>query len=209
MLRVAGRRCVVVGGGAVGARRAATLVAGGAEVVVIAPDLHEKLDGLLIERAERGYEAGDVDGAFLVVVATDDPAVNQRVADDADHEGCLVNRADEAGAGDLTIMGHDRRGPLTIALDTGHSSAAAGRRIRAALLEALDDDWITLLSEARPWRAKLQRDVHDPATRRQRLVRLTDDAALQTLKQHGHAALKTHLQHVAAGTLQDQSRTQE
>lgn len=208
MLNLRGRRCVVIGGGAVAARRAASLVACGAQVVVVAPAMDEKLDALLIERAERGYEPGDLDGAFLVVIATDDAGVNQQVADDAADLDVLINRADDAqasgvGASDFTVMAHDRRGPLTVAVDTGHTSAAAAKKIRAELLDALDDDWITLLTEARPWRVNIQRSAPDPATRAHRLRRLADDTAMQTLKQHGVSALRAHLQAVAEGRAND------
>lgn len=203
MLRLRGQRCVVVGGGAVAARRAASLVACGAQVVVVAPAMDPKLDELLIERAERGYEAGDLDGAFLVVIATDNPAVNQRVADEAAEAGVLINRADNAGAGDLTVMAHDRRGPLTLAVDTGQTSAAAAKAIRAELLEALDDDWITLLTEARPWRAKIQSSVPDDSERARRLRQLADDTAMQTLKHQGVSALRARLQAVAEGRADD------
>lgn len=224
MLNLRGRRCVVVGGGAVASRRAASLVGCGAQVVVVAPAMDEKLDALLIERAERGYEAGDLDGAFLVVIATDQPAVNQHVADDADELGVLINRADDAEAGDLTVMAHDRRGPLTVAVDTAHTSASAAKQIRAELLEALDDDWVTLLAEARPWRANIQRqktpEFSEPpensktlesspsefaAARAARLRRLVDAAAMQVLKQHGVSALRTHLQAVADGRTDGES----
>ncbi|MEM9418881.1 MAG: bifunctional precorrin-2 dehydrogenase/sirohydrochlorin ferrochelatase [Planctomycetota bacterium] len=203
MLRVQGQRCVVVGGGAVAARRAASLVAYGAEVVVVAPAMDPKLDELLIERAERGYEAGDLDGAFLVVIATDNAEVNQQVADDAAEAGVLINRTDDAGAGDLTVMAHERQGPLTVAVDTGNTSAAATKAIRAELLEALDDDWITLLTEARPWRARIQASVPEDAERAQRLRRLADDTAMQTLKQQGVSALRARLQAVAEGRADD------
>ncbi len=210
MLNLRGRRCVVVGGGAVAARRAALRVACGAQVLVVAPAMDEKLDTLLIERAERGYEPGDLDDAFLVVIATDNAAVNQQVADDADEAGVLVNRADDAEAGDLTVMAHDRRGPLTVAVDTAHTSASAAQQIRAQLLDALDDDWVTLLTEARPWRAKIQTPKrHAPdlsaSDRTARLRRLVDGAAMQTLKAQGVSALRTHLQAVAEGRADDDS----
>lgn len=209
MLSLRGRRCVVVGGGAVAARRAASLVACGAQVVVVAPEMDEKLDALLIERAERGYAAGDLDGVFLVVIATDRSEVNQRVADDADELGVLINRADDAEAGDITVMAHDRRGPLTVAVDTAHTSASAAKQIRSELLDALDDDWVTLLTEARPWRANIQRSSGNSpeasAARAARLRRLVDDTAMQTLKQHGVSALRTHLQAVAEGRADDDS----
>lgn len=203
MLQVAGRRCVVVGGGAVAARRAASLVAGGAQVVVVAPEMHDKLDDLLIERRERGYQTDDLDGAFLVVIATDRAEVNHRVAEDAEASGVLINRADDAGSGDFTVMAHDRRGPLTVAVDTAHTSAAAAKRIRGDLLAVLDDDWITLLAEARPWRGKIQCSIDDATTRAARLRRLADDTAMQTLKEQGVSGLRVHLQAVAEGRADD------
>ncbi|MEM8739421.1 MAG: NAD(P)-dependent oxidoreductase [Planctomycetota bacterium] len=203
MLKLAGRRCVVVGGGATAARRAAVLVGCGAEVVVVAPAMVAALDGLMIERVERGYAAGDLDGAFLVVAATDDPAVNTAVGADAAGAGALVNRADDAGRGDLTVMGHERRGPMTVAVDTGGVSAGAGKAVRAELMAGLDPGWAALLGEARRWRAKIRGLPLDAATRTDRLRRLTDAAARRVLAEQGEAALREHLRRVAAGEAAD------
>lgn len=201
MLHLRGRRCVVVGGGAVAVRRAGSLLACGAEVVVVAPQIDPRLNELPIERVERGYAEGDLDEAFLVVVATDQPDVNQCVAADAARLGVLVNRADDADEGDLTFMAHDRRGPLTLAVDTAHTSAAAAKSIREELFEALDDDWVTLLSEARPWRARIRGNpgakTADAPSRSAKLRRLTDREAMQVLKNQGVDALRRHLQAVA------------
>ncbi|MEM7625918.1 MAG: NAD(P)-dependent oxidoreductase [Planctomycetota bacterium] len=202
MLRLEGRRCVIVGGGAVAARRAAALVECGAEVVVVAPSMDEMLDRLLIERRDRGYAASDLDGAFLVVIATDDPDLNHRVAADAKELEVLINRADDADAadaGDLTVMGHDRRGQLTVAVDTGRASAAASKAIRKELVDQLDPDWIALLDAARPWRSRLKAAALAPGERTARLRRLTDAAAMHILKDSGAAALGEHLQRVADG----------
>jgi precorrin-2 dehydrogenase/sirohydrochlorin ferrochelatase len=199
MLNLNGRRCVVVGGGPTAARRAESLVASGAQVVVVAPEFAPRLDGLLVERRERGYEAGDLDGAFLVVVATDRPEVNRRVAADAEAAGVLVNRADEPGAGDVTAMAAGRSGPVTVAVDSGGSSAAAGRAMLDELLERLDPDWPVLLAAARPWRRRVQRAVADPGERALRLRRLTDDQARHILRDHGEAGLAEHLRRVAEG----------
>ena len=200
MLRLEGRRCVIVGGGPVAARRAASLVGCGAQVVVVAPAMVEALDELMIERRHRGYQSADLDGAFAAVAATDDPAVNRQVADDAETRGVLVNRADHPGSGgDFTVMGHDSYGPLTIAVDTAQSSAAAGKAIRRELGERLDPDWVVLLGAARPWRGKIQRAVADADERTARLRRLTDEAAMRILKDSGDAALGEHLRRVAEG----------
>ncbi|WP_281357106.1 NAD(P)-dependent oxidoreductase, partial [Cellulomonas septica] len=84
LLDVAGRRVVVVGGGPVAARRVARLVDDGADVLVVAPRLCEDLADLdargLVRWTERGYAAGDLDGAWLVHTATGEPSVDDAVA---------------------------------------------------------------------------------------------------------------------------------
>ncbi|MDR7086893.1 uroporphyrin-III C-methyltransferase/precorrin-2 dehydrogenase/sirohydrochlorin ferrochelatase [Aeromicrobium panaciterrae] len=87
-LRVADRLVVVVGGGHVATRRTLTLVTAGARVVVVSPTVTDSLASSIsrgdVEWRERAYESSDLDGAWLVQTATGDPAVDGRVADDAE-----------------------------------------------------------------------------------------------------------------------------
>jgi uroporphyrin-III C-methyltransferase / precorrin-2 dehydrogenase / sirohydrochlorin ferrochelatase len=82
-LDVTGRAVLVAGGGPVAARRAAALAADGALVTVVAPQLCEDLvDLVLAEHVtwhRREVAEADVDGAWLVHAATDDPATNAAV----------------------------------------------------------------------------------------------------------------------------------
>lgn len=87
-----GRAVVVVGGGTVGLRRAAALRRFGARVAVVAPVLREALGG--VDWVERAYQAGDLQGAFLAVAATDDRAVNHAVYEEAKRAGVPVNVCD-------------------------------------------------------------------------------------------------------------------
>ena len=199
MLRVAGWRCVIVGGGAVARRRGLALAAAGGQVHVVAPQIHPELRAAAASCRQRGYRPGDLAGARLVVTAADLPEVNAAAAREAADLGALVNRADQASAGELTFMGSFRRGPVTVGVDTGGSSAAAGRAIRDTLDAALDPAWPTLLDEARPWRQRLRQTVDDPAERARRIARLTDAAARRVLADHGVDALRQHLSAVADG----------
>lgn len=90
---LAGKKAVVIGGGQVALRRAAVLLQFGAEVTVIAPEFVEALEGAVLER--RPYAPGDLDGAFLAVAATNDPAVNAAAGREARQLGVLFNRADD------------------------------------------------------------------------------------------------------------------
>ena len=75
-LRLHGRRVVVVGGGSVAQRRVPALLAAGADVVVVSPEVTPALEGMTGELTwqARALEPADLDGAWYVVAATNDPA---------------------------------------------------------------------------------------------------------------------------------------
>lgn len=203
ILNVTGRRIVVVGGGGVALRRVRTLLDAGASpqnITVIAPLIDDELKSLGIHFRGRPYRTGDCDGAFIVVAATDDPALNETVAREAASSGALVNRADAPDLGDLSVMAHRRRGPVTVAVATDGASAAAARRIVESLTAAVDDDWITLLRTAGEFRAIAQQRITDKALRQAILRRFTDDAAMNALRHHGQEGLRQHLQQVMDNT---------
>jgi len=192
MLTVRGKRCVVVGAGAVGARRARLLSEAGAKVVVIAPQVADsaRLEG--VEIHERAFEPSDLDGALLVIAATNSREVNEAVGYAAAQRGVLCNRTDDAAQGGLTFMSSHRNGPLTVAVHSGGASAAAAGHIRDGLVAQLDQDWGPLLSMARPIRERIKQLVVEPGKRALLLHRLTDDRAMHKLKTAGKSGLLAH-----------------
>jgi siroheme synthase-like protein len=149
VLRLAGRRCVVVGGGAVASRKVGTLVRSGADVLVVAPEIAPEIEsfaasgGVRIER--RPFEPSDLNGALLAFAATDRRDVNQSVAEAAEERGLLVNVADDPSASDFTNPGLVRRRDITLAISTGGRSPAFARFLREQLQEWLTDARCTLL----------------------------------------------------------------
>ncbi|MEE9404868.1 MAG: NAD(P)-dependent oxidoreductase [Algisphaera sp.] len=192
MLELRGRRCVVVGGGAVALRRATTLVQHGARVRVVAPVVDPAFATLEVEVTLRPYVEGDLEDAFLVVVATSHEQVNVSVADHAREAGVLVNRADLGGDGDVTLMAQDRKGPLTVAVDSGGASAAAAQTLCAGAMKTLGPDWPVLLEEARTRRLQLR-------GKPEKLRQLTDEQAMAILQRSGRAALSAYLDTVVTG----------
>lgn len=199
MLRVHGRRCVVVGGGAVALRRASALLAAGGDVTVIAPEVDPRIVQLPVRVERRAYAAGDLVNCLLVVAATDDPSVNERIGRDASAAGALVNRSDAPDRGDLQVPAHRQAGPVTLAVHTGGISAAAAVTIVDQLLDALDPDWPRLLELAAPWREQVQRTVTDADDRQRRLRALTGATTMRMLKERGAEAARAHCRAVAEG----------
>ena len=87
-LRLAGRRVLVVGGGNVAQRRVPQLIAVGADVHLVSPEVTPAIEGLVgsgeITWHQRRFEDSDLDGAWYVIAATNDPYANALVSEAAE-----------------------------------------------------------------------------------------------------------------------------
>src|SRR5919107_5083251 len=116
-LRLLDRKVVVVGGGQVAHRRVAGLLEARARVTVVSPEVTPALEALVgpgaVTWLRRRYETGDLDGAWYAVAATDDPAVNEAVAEEAEQARAFCARADDRSASSLwTPAGRRQGGPV-------------------------------------------------------------------------------------------------
>jgi len=150
------RRCLVIGGGREAQRKVDGLLAAGGNVTVISPDLTDDLQQMLRERRivwdQREYREGDVEGYEVVMVATDDGAVNAEVAAEGKRRRVWVNAADDPKNCDFILPAVIRKGSITVAASTGGASPALARRLREELEAYLTDDMpalADLLSEVR------------------------------------------------------------
>jgi len=155
-LIVTGRRAVVVGGGTVALRKIATLLDGGADIVVIAPWSCDAVARLAETRRlrfeRRRYEDGDLDGAFLVIAATDDEAVNANISREAQRLGVLVNVVDRPALCTFTLPAVVHRGDLTFAVATEGRCPAFARVLREELEARYGSEYgtaLAVLAEAR------------------------------------------------------------
>lgn len=176
------RHTIVVGGGGIATRKVNGLLEAEARVTVISPELTETLESLLqagrITVLDRPYAEGDLRGAFLVIAATDDPAVNQAVWHEAEQHGCLVNVADDPPHCNFIMPAIVRRGNVSISISTGGASPALARRLREKLETIIGPEYgqlADLLAEIRP-------DLQD---RPEMAFRLVDSDLLAIIKEKG------------------------
>ena len=155
-LKLEQRRCLVVGAGTIAAAKIASLLRAGGRVTVVAPEASPELREAAAERrfdwVARGFETADLDGAFLVIAATDQQSVNHRVAEEARARNILCNSVDDPPDCDFFYPSVVRRGDLQIAISTAGKSPALAQRLRAeidALLEPETGEWLDALGETR------------------------------------------------------------
>jgi len=148
-LDIAGRKCVVVGGGNVAERKAERLLACGACVEVVGKTLTPLLAAWKEEKKvghlDADYQDACLTGAFLVIGATDDGAVNGRIAADARALGIPVNIVDDPARCDFILPAVLERGDLSIAVSTSGRSPALAKKIRRELEAVYGPEYAILL----------------------------------------------------------------
>jgi precorrin-2 dehydrogenase/sirohydrochlorin ferrochelatase len=162
------KRCVIIGGGTLAESKIAKLLESGAKITVVSPKINDGLKTALkqgsFEWLEREYQTGDLAGAFLGIAATNVRPVNDRIFQDAEELGILLNVVDEPHQCSFIAPSIVNRGPVTVAISTGGASPALARKLRETLNDSPDLAWAdmaSILSRARK-QVKKQGATIDP-----------------------------------------------
>lgn len=139
-LRLHGRRVVVVGGGAVATRRVPALLDAGADVLLVSPELTPALraraDAGRLHWVPRRFLPEDLDGAWLVHVAIDDPMAAASVSAVAAERRIFCVRADDRTAATAWTPAVTRHGPVTVAV-LGGGDPRRAMTVRDAIRDLL------------------------------------------------------------------------
>jgi precorrin-2 dehydrogenase / sirohydrochlorin ferrochelatase len=161
-LDIKDKKCVIVGGGEVAARKAERLLDCGAKVFIISPLLTQELAGLkekkVIFHIAAQYSGDLIDGAALVIGATDDEKTNAMISLDARSKGIPVNIVDDPQKCDFILPSLVQRGDLAIAIGTGGKSPALARHLREELESEYGKEYEVLLNILGNLRVKMVRN---------------------------------------------------
>lgn len=149
LVQLDGKKVLVVGGGTVAERKIETLLEYGAELQVISQELTPRLRRYR-EVGKIGFLGQEfnedcLEGAFMVIAATDDPHLNHQVSEKAKKRGLLVNAVDQPSDCNFILPSVLRRGDLLIAVSTSGKSPALAKKLREALEERFGDEYGSFL----------------------------------------------------------------
>ncbi len=165
-----GKRVLVVGGGSVAERKVAALRASGAAIVVGAPSVTARLAAWIasgsISHRHAEYADDWLDDVWLVIAATGDRAVNQRIATAAGQRRVLVNVVDDAELSSFQVPAVVDRHPLMIAISTAGAAPVLARQIRERIESLLDASLGPLATLAARYRQRIRVKFPDLARRR-------------------------------------------
>lgn len=128
------RKTVLIGGNHEAEEKAKQLLERNARLTVISDRLTEKMQrwaaGKRFEWISRPYRQGDLEGAFMAIVAEYEGNLNERVYQEAKERNILVNVMDDIPHANFAFGSIVRRGPLTISISTSGAAPALSVRLR-------------------------------------------------------------------------------
>ena len=179
MVDLSGRRVLIFGGGTVGTRKA-RFFSPEADVTVISRSFSPGCDDLPVRKRELDLSmttdigiARLVEGSFIVIAATSDEALNDRIGKICREKGILFNNA-SGETGDLLIPSVIKGEHYLLAISTAGESPAVSRFLREYIQSSLPDIDRMVVLQAR-LREVLQEKVPDSDTRKMILWEVLND----------------------------------
>ncbi len=191
------RSVLVVGGGEVAARKCEALLGSGARVRVGAPALNERLGEWArlgrIAHLPGPYQSAWLDEIWLVIAATDDVEVNQRVAEDAGARRILANVVDNIELSSFHVPAVIDRAPVQVAISSGGNAPMLARWVRERVELVLDHALGPLATLLERSRRAIRFRYRDLGARRRFYDRLLRGPVWQLLRAGKFAAAEAEL----------------
>ncbi len=185
-LKISGKPCVVVGGGEVARRRASALIDSGAKVTVVSQKLDPVLEYMAFQKEfqwiQRDFEPADIEGAFIVIAATDDRTVNHQISILCEKNEILCNIVDASEEGNFICPTTIDRGPLNIAISTSGLSPTLSSSIRQEIEMAYGEEYGIFLELMALLRPIVMEEYPTPQQRQQIFERMVSSRAISLLR---------------------------
>jgi uroporphyrin-III C-methyltransferase / precorrin-2 dehydrogenase / sirohydrochlorin ferrochelatase len=131
------RPCVVIGGGDVAMRKVSMLLKAQAAITLYSPEICHELQDLVaaekIKYVQTNFDPNQLQGACMVIAATDDEAVNEAVSLAAKAQNIPVNVVDAPALCTFTMGSIIDRSPVVIAISSEGNAPVLARYIRAKI----------------------------------------------------------------------------
>jgi uroporphyrin-III C-methyltransferase / precorrin-2 dehydrogenase / sirohydrochlorin ferrochelatase len=212
-LKLTGQPVVVVGGGEVAARKALLLARAGAVITVIAPVLcavlKERVTRREVQHLAEEFRPEHLEGARLVVAATDVQSVNAWVSRSAEARHIPVNVVDDRELSRFIMPAIVDRSPVIVAVGSSGDAPVLTRRLREKLEALLPMGLGKLAKLSGELRKQVKQRVNDPDARRRFWERFFDgDIAADVLAGREQSARDSIAQVIDSGLSQlDNSAT--
>lgn len=166
-LNLKGKQCLVVGGGEVAFRKASLLLQSGAVVKVVSPKLcaafatHPDIEYV----AER-FHSSHLEGATLVIAATDETQTNEEISREAKTRNIPVNVVDNPVLCSFIMPAILDRSPIVVAFSSGGASPVLTRLLRGKMETLIPQGYGKLAAFSSKFREAVKAKILNPGKRR-------------------------------------------
>lgn len=154
---------LIIGGGGAGTEKLHFMMKNSpnAKVTLIAAEVSEEINEIVkhhptVSLFRRNFEAQDLNDRDIVIVATDDAALNKEIRNQAKAQKILVNVADTPDLCDFYLGSIVTKGDLKIAISTNGKSPTFAKRFREVLEEILPNELPQLINNLQQIRNSLK-----------------------------------------------------
>ncbi|QMU30975.1 TSUP family transporter [Adhaeribacter radiodurans] len=156
---------LIVGGGLVGEEKISAVLRNSPEarVTLVATQILPQIKELAeqhphVTLLERPYTITDLEEKDLVIVATNDKALNRQIKQEAKDQKLLANVADTPDECDFYLSSIVQKGNLKIAISTNGKSPTVAKRVKEVLNETFPDELEAVLDNLQQIRNSLKGD---------------------------------------------------
>lgn len=184
--RLDSKKTVLIGGDSEAERKAGELLACEANITLISKSLTDKLrkmaDKGQLNWVPREYREGDLEGAFLVIVADYSGDTNERVFREAEDRGILVNVMDDIPHCTFTFGSMVKRGPLTLSISTSGAAPTLAVRLRQRFEKEFGPEYAKFLEFMQQLRKPMAAIYSDFEVRKSLWYQLADSEILDLFR---------------------------
>jgi siroheme synthase-like protein len=159
---------LLVGGGNIAYEKLQAVLhnAPATRIRIVAIEMSERVKELAETQAnisfrQKPYEAADIDGADIMIVAVNDIPLCERIKKDASEKGILVNVADKPSLCDFYLGSIVNKGHLKIAISTNGKSPTIAKRLKEVLNEMIPDEMDGVLNDMQQIRDQIDGSFPD------------------------------------------------
>lgn len=153
------KKVLLIGAGSIATEKLEKLLDFTQNICIVSLTISTKAQTLISQHEftfyQRAYQIGDIKGFDIVIVATDDEVLQQKIYEESRGLGILINAVDNMKYCDFIFPSYLQRGDLTVAFSTGGASPAFAKRIRQHFEKSMPHNVGEFLAQMKALRSTL------------------------------------------------------
>ena len=180
-LNLNGKKVVVIGGGKIAQRKIAGLIETRADITVVSPELTPQLNeyaqaGVITWR-KKDFSVLDIQEAFLIIAATNQPEINLAVQKAAQPYQ-LISLVDHPEESNFILPSVVKRGRLSIAVSTSGASPTLAKQIKQEIADRYGPEYKEYVDFLFMSRKYILQEIRDPKLKQSLLSAITEPSFL-------------------------------